>query len=128
MQLHVLFAVNVEPVVAGQGDLVEDRHVHTRVAGHGALNVAAAENLALGLHVCVETGLVFGTAIEFGLRDVVGIVDGVIVGCAVAQYLLNFTVRLKHAAHEITCSLQRMTVVLHQRSFKQIPDIFLVGA
>ena len=106
MQLDVLFAVNVEPVVAGEGDLVEDRHVHTRVAGHGALNVAAAENLALGLHVCVETGLVFGTAIEFGLRDVVGIVDRIIVGRSIAQYVLNFAISLQAQHNEIRWSSQ----------------------
>jgi len=62
-------AIDVEEVVADEGNLVEDGGVNAQVAGLVTINVATVEDLALSIHIGVESGLFLAAALEVGLRN-----------------------------------------------------------
>ena len=69
-------AINVVPGVADQSDLVEDGGVDAEVTGLVSVEVTSMEDLALGINIGVEAGLVLGGTVELGLGDLgVGWVD-----------------------------------------------------
>ena len=101
----LLGAVNVEPRVAHQGDLVEDGAVDAEIISLVSALVATMENLALGVNVGVEARLSLGGAFEAGLGN--GVVGGVLGVLAVEEGgdLGGVECRLEEIPHVLSLGL-----------------------
>lgn len=102
---NLLFALDVEPRVTHQSDLVEDSAVDAQIVSLVHSLVASMEHLALSFHISVESRLGLGSAREGSLgHTVVGGIAGVL-GAEEGEHFSGSQSRLEEVPYKLALGL-----------------------